>query len=268
MSENGAKASTRTVLALGRVRAEVALYKTTAEKKANEGIEKRSPRGKPLQTPARARGSSGALLFEAETAEVVAPDEVRRGIVRPEGFVDLTEALAEIDERTKLEEMRVVGFVDYRHVPAERIVGSYWLGAGGPGAPRVLALLRAAMLGAGRVAIVKWTKRTRQALGILRPRGDALLVLELAFADDRVEPPPAATTFSAAKVVEAEVTAAQRLIHALAATRETLDDLRDDRDVLREALFASVDEGTEADFEVAAEPDADLIEELAAVASS
>lgn len=269
-----AKAAASTVLRLGRVRAEVALYKTVKERKRNEEFVVRSPDGNEVRATKTGGGGGGGgstLLRDALTGELLTGERPpRRGLIIGSRFVDLTDALDDIDARTKLEEMRIVTFIDYRHVPRERVVGSYYLAAHGPGAPRVLALLREAMRASGRVAIVKWTKRTRQALGAITPgKNGTLLVMELAFAEQELEPPVRALAHRAVEVTPEELAAAQALIEQMGGTRATIDALRDDRDVLRQRLIASVHARSRRkegfDTELPETEDAALVEQLAAV---
>jgi non-homologous end joining protein Ku len=198
------------------------------------------------------------VLVEAESSVVVPKDEVRRGIREGDGtFLDLTDGLDSIDEATKLDRMGVVKFIDVGQVPRELVQGSHYLLADGPDAGRALRYLYAGMRETRRVAVVKFTKRTKQALGIIVPQGrtGAMLVLELGWpnhvrdaeSDDRIL---AHTQF---EPQESALRATCALIEAMSGTAaESLELQRDDRELLRAELLAAAAAGEE--FEVPAEP--------------
>lgn len=188
-----------------------------------------------LATPGRYR----RVLVEEGTGVEVEKADVRRGVRQPDGcFVDLTDGLREIDDKTKLEQMRVVSFIRVEQVPRDRITGAYWVAPGAPGGAKVLALLRKAMRTTRRVAVVKWTKRSRQALGVMvAHHSGALQVLEVAFAalvrkpDDKVLSP------SHVPVTDTELAAAVALVKAMSDSVMSLDELEDDAVVLRRELL-------------------------------
>jgi hypothetical protein len=70
----------------------------------------------------------------------------RRGVRLEDGeFIDLTDELALIDERTKLDGMSVVCTVASASVPRERVRDAHWIASSDPQASRVLALLSRAL---------------------------------------------------------------------------------------------------------------------------
>lgn len=172
----------------------------------------------------------------------------RKGVRKADGkFVDLTDQIEEITERSTLEEMRIVSFIDVRHVPRERIISSYYLaGETGEGAPpvRLLATLMAAMRQKERVAVVRFSKRVGQTLGILTARRDgAIVLLEVAYAAQERGPNP---TCLAAKQVEprtGDVAGAIELIESMAGKRESLDSIRDPRLTMEMELIARAEAG-------------------------
>lgn len=187
------------------------------------------------------------VLVEAGSGEEVEPEKVRRGIrLDPlQKFVDLTPHLARIEADTKLEVMKVVSFVRVEKVPRARVVGSYYLAADGDDVLAVATLYRA-LRKMHRVAVVKWTKRTRQSAGVVAPvnvRGnDVLLVLELAWEAHWIDPTPRVLTHLAAEVPDAYVDAACELIKAMADSVDSLDELEDDAVAARRDLRAYVEE--------------------------
>lgn len=196
------------------------------------------------------------VLVEAGSGEEVEPEAVRRGIrldpLHKDGdplFVDLTPHLAKIEADTKLEVMKVVSFVRVEKVPRARVIGSYYLAADGDDALAVATLYRA-LRRMHRVAVVKWTKRTRQSAGVVAPvnvRGkDVLVVLELAWEAHWIDPTPRVLTHLAAEVPDAYVDAACELIKAMADSVDSLDELEDDAVAARRDLRAYVEEHRKA----------------------
>lgn len=183
-------------------------------------------------------------IVEVGYDEELREEDVRRGFVVPgeDGprFYDVTEQLASIAEETKTEELRIAGFIRRERVPRIMVQGSYYLAAAGPGAPKVLRLLWLAMRDEGRAAVVKWTKRTRQALGVLTPAKDgSLVVLELAWPDELREPGERARFHINAEVTPGELAAARDLMRATAKSPELIAEQSDDRVRLESELVTA-----------------------------
>lgn len=188
---------------------------------------------------------SGVRLGAVEVGreDEVSAEQEREGLHGPAGFIDLTEELAAIREETKLEAMAVIGFIRRERVERWRIQNSYYLGGGAPDGPlsppRVIALLRAAMVHEERVAVVKWTKRTRQFLGIVTPGPrDSVVVLEMTWAAEVREPGPRMLTHKQEELSEDEVRAARELLRVMGAAAAIVDEAMDDRVRLERALEA------------------------------
>lgn len=295
MSNKGQRAAAKTVLAWGSVYAPVALYKTTGKQEDLPEWDSAGPSGGVLRVRERAaavplrepegdnpfalevaslteepaapepEGQFRRVLVEEGTDREVVPEEVRRGLRRPDGrFVDLTDALRVIDERTRLEVMRVHCFIRVEQVQRERVLGSYYLAPSGGPEARALRLLYDAMRETRRVAVVKWTKSSRQALGVIAPHPatGTLVVLQMAWADQLREAPAAARAIQDVEVTERERIAAVALIGALEDTREALDELEDDAVVFRRELLSAAASG--ADWAPPADPEADPEADLAA----
>lgn len=204
-------------------------------------------------------------------------DEVRRGVRVGDGgrFVDCTEQLAAIEERTRMERMEVVAFIDVGQVPRERVLASYYVAPSEPEGKRALRLLYEAMRSTRRAAVAKWTTRTRQACGVVVPfehrasRQVGLMVLKLAWAEDvRAMPPTASLNdVMVADSIDGHsrmLGAAEELVRAWSDRRLALDELRDDAIALREELMARVVAGEMDPQVVGPEPEAEPMSDLQA----
>lgn len=204
-------------------------------------------------------GEFKSVMVEEDTGVEVEPEDVRRGIRTPEGeFVDLTDALAAVDEECKEERLQVLDFIRRERLPRERIVGSYYLGAGAAGyAPRVLRILYESMRRSERVAVVRWTKAKGQSLGFLVPhQSGALVVLEVAFAAAARKPNAACLAHMKAEVSDQHVDRAMTLIESMNAPPSALDDYENRRTQLQGELAEKALAGTfkAEDFAVEEEP--------------
>lgn len=189
-------------------------------------------------------GAYGRELYEEGTGEVVAPEDVRRGVRLEDGsFVDCTEQLAEIEEQTKLERMSVVSFVDITRIARARTSATYYVGAADEKAPKPLRLIYQALRATRRGAVVKVTKRSRQSLGVIAPLGKVLVFYELVWLEDFRSPPPKALALQKAHVSDKEVAQACALINAMSDGVESMNELRDDALALREKLFEQASAG-------------------------
>lgn len=278
-------ASTTTLMIGDSVSAEVALYKAVGDKAAGVKFERRyddEPNLDSLFAAAAAQSealpgreeyaaeaekiAASALGAAGDEAEASLPEpDLRYGVTVGDRFVDVTDELAEIDEAVQIEGLVVEAFVDARSVPRERVVGAYFVGARDRGAPKVLRLLRDAMRSTGRVALVRWTKRTNQAVGVLSPhRSGALLLTELAFADVAREPDPSCVSpLEQATVSESEVQSAVYLVRAFSERPVAIEEVVDERTVLRARLRDLAEAGRLEEFEIP-ESEAWLDEDTAA----
>lgn len=272
MTDIADRASSRTLLAWGFAEAPVALMKTSTDKADRlPEWETAGPSGRPLEralvkggkrcepeapveipvTVAESDPLSAAPAVDPaprETAEMgvcevgsdesVTPDEFRRGLRADDGtFIDVTDQLEKIAVETKLEVMEVIAFIRREQIHRDRIVGSYYLASDGPGVPKVLALLRHAMAVTARVAVVKWTKRTRQALGVIIPgTHGSLEVIELEWSLNMLRPGPRCLAHVEVGLSQGEKNAATELARAMAESSAVLDDQEDDRVRLEHAL--------------------------------
>lgn len=200
------------------------------------------------------------VLVEDETNVYVPKGDVRRGILASDGsFVDLTAGLAEIDEATKLDEMGVVAFMDIGQVPRELVRGSSYLCADSPDATRALGILHAGMRETRRAAVVKWTKRSKQALGVIVADGrtGALVALEMAWPNHvrAAESDQRILAHAGYQQRPEMVATCVDLIGAMSVTREgSFERQRDDRELLRAELLERVAAGEGEEFSVPARP--------------
>lgn len=212
----------------------------------------------PVEEPAAAGG--GALvdaevvnvLVEEGTGEVVDPDDIRRGVRMSDGtFVDCADQLAAIVERTKLDRIDIVAFIDSTRIRRERVTGSYYVGAQDDDASVYLRLLFEGLREKRAAAVVKYTTRSRQNLGVIIAGGrtGSLILLDLVWSEDWRPPPVKATAIQKVSVSEAHVEKMAEFIDAMHDTVEAVDELRDDAVALREELRARAEAG-EMDAEV------------------
>lgn len=272
-----------TSLALANVRVPVALYKTTGDPKMPSWAlggpkggmlrppEAPEPEAEPEpveadpleafsvspQAPPEGKEDERPYLVEEGTGAHVHRGEERRGLRTDDGtFIDVTDKLDEIGRAEVLEEMEVIKFVRVERVRRELIQGSYYLTSDGPVAPRLLKILWTAMKRTGRVAVVRWTKNTKQAVGILTPHGSkSWVVLQMAWADLWRDPPERALQFHDAYATEEEVGAAEDLIEAMSGSAD--DALAGVKDTLREKLWElclAAEAGTAGDVKVPPPP--------------
>ena len=221
----------------------------------------------PAPQPADADPFAGSAptLDEPEPASVFEEDDEpakpMQGVRLDDGsFVDLTEELAEIDRRTKLEGMEVIATIPQQSVPRERVRDAHWVASMDPRSAEALGYLGAALRSSGKAAVVRWTKRTNQALGILvmRKHGRkwALSLLELEWAQNMREPSERVTGPHEFQLRDEGVAAAERLVEAFSEAPEKLDRLEDERLAKRaELLLAARAEGKKPEgFELPPEP--------------
>lgn len=257
MEEVPKRASLRTEFVLGGLKVEAGLFKVhgkppevpeyvtagpnghplRAEQKvvrAPEGSvdEKADPLGvEETEAPRSDPGEYKQVLVEEKSGVEVEKEDVRRGVRREDGtFVDLTDHLARIEEEAKLEAVEVLKFIDRRRVPRDRIRSAYYVALGGPLGLELQRTLYEAMKEGNRVAVVRWTKRSGQTLGILTPHpSGAVEILELAWHAEMRAPNAECLAHLHAQVTRGEVDRARELIESMAGKRVDLDAYEDRR---------------------------------------
>jgi DNA end-binding protein Ku len=235
------------------VSCDIALFRTVGE----------AEKPKPWATPATpSEGARTHTILPASThsdplaasAEVNgtetpadAPEKPRKGILNANGeFVDLTDEIDAIADRTRLDEMRVSDFIRTEQVQRGRILGSYFVAPDGPGAAKVIRLLHEALRETKRVGVVKLTKRSKQTLAVLIPLAEskALEVIEVAWAEDLREVPVKCEACVEVEVDQEEIDLAVSLVEAMSSTRaDSLDTLTDDARQMRRDLILKAEVG-------------------------
>ena len=289
------RVSSRTLLRWGYADAPVALFKTATDNQERPEFVKAGPNGKPLERTLALGGKRFVPEAVAEEPESVSPapdypdplsasrdfveaeeepeerpvvatfeeggetpldeTDVRKGLMVDGKFVDLTKQLEDIEAETKLEVMEVTGFIRRETVERYRIKGSYYLGPEQLGG-KVLRLLRHAITETQRAAVVKWTKRTRQALGVIVPGPrKSLIVLEMEWAENVLDPGPRCRDLDQIEATAGELDAAAGLAMAMYESRDLLNEQEDDRVRLERALAHLAERGHVAGFEVPTHPE-------------
>lgn len=182
-------------------------------------------------------GGGRRSLKDGETRAVRVGDDHVVRIPQPE--------LDAIEQASKdlYSDMQVLETIDYRQVPTERIVGSYWLQPAA-GSAKGLALLAGALRDTGKVAVVKWISTSREKLGVIRVRGAegsrALLLSELAFDNDFLQADADALEINNTTVDERSLQVARGLIESFARAagdERAIDDTSDTAVDARLSLF-------------------------------
>jgi non-homologous end joining protein Ku len=270
--------ATKTTLVWGLIPCDIALYRTVGDAEKPPKWEQAGPNGGRLlaqdtrgvdaiveseagtpsrgtaqpfsDVPSPAERDHAALLqaereanypIEEGTGEKVAPEDCRLGIRDAnDRFIDLTAEIASIAERTKLEEMRIADFIRVEEIRREWVVGSYYVAPDGPTAPKAIRLLHEAMRSQKRVAVVKWTKRSKQALGVLvpHPATKSLMCVELAWDEDKREVPRKVYVPGEVEVTKEEIHLAREMVEVMSSTRAASLDVQtdDSRGLIRDLL--------------------------------
>jgi non-homologous end joining protein Ku len=227
--------------------------------------------GMPTEPAGSVPGEFSRVLVEDGSGEVVKPEALRRGVRLGDGrFIDLTEQVEAITERTKLDRIEVVATIESTSIRRERVIGSYYVGA--QAAPDVVKLrwLYDGLKARREVAVVKYTTRSRQNLGVLVPHAKTgtLVLLSLVFSEDFREAPARARAIAEVEVNPAHVSMMETLLGSMRQPVHVLDELRDDAIALREELRLRAEAG-EMDISIVeplavADEQEDLTDALAA----
>jgi len=132
----------------------------------------------------------------------------------------------------------VLGFADADTVDPVRLSRSYYCEPTGSGA-NAYVLLRDALQGTGKVALVKVALRTRETPAVLHPR-DGVLVLHLLLWPDEVRKPRFRFLQDDITPRPRELQAAEAYIHTLAGTLDTHDMVDRYQAALKELVEAKV----------------------------
>jgi hypothetical protein len=204
--------------------------------------------------PPRAPGA--APIIPQDAAQAAARDaqhgisapmtRVARGTTGPDGFVDLTERLSEIDEYVRIDGLRIDAAIPAGRVPRERITAAKYVVPQNATAQKVVGLLFDAMHERERELVVRWSKRTNQALGILvaSSKRGALMLYEVEWAGSEKRVPPAAKIAGVADNCSPDERASARsYLTRLSQPAGALDDLVDERRALHRGLLEAAKAG-------------------------
>ena len=204
-------------------------------------------------------------VCEKDGEEIPYP-EIAKGYELPDGRMVILQA--EDFEALPLattKSVEVVQFVDDDEVDPTYFNKTYFLQADGPGV-KPYVLLRDALAKSGQSAVVKVALRSREALALIRPKDDVLLMHTMLWPDELRDSSFAAPPDDVS-VSEAEVTMAQSFISALAGDFNPENFTDSYREAL-ETLVMSKAEGVPLAEEPAAPPEAEVVDLVAALRAS
>ena len=133
-------------------------------------------------------GTSDRIRYKKvneRTGEEVSNDRIVRGFDLGGGeYVILTDEELESAEPKKSRQIEISDFVDIGDIDPVYFRSSYYLAPEGDGADKAYALLRRAMVEAGKVGVATLVMRNKEYLVALRPDEDALALHTMYFADE------------------------------------------------------------------------------------
>lgn len=180
-----------------------------------------------------------------EEARPVSASMVQRGVTGPDGeWVDLTDELREIDERTKISGLTIDCTIPLSHLPKTWVRNSYFIAPTTPEASLFLGHLWCGLMPTMSAALVRFTKRTGQYFGAIIPRGHepgspTLVLMELEWAAN-MRAVPERARLDVADVSDAGRQSARDAMVALRKSATVVHELRDERAAQRsELLYAA-----------------------------
>lgn len=161
--------------------------------------------------------------------QVLGQGEIGRGYeVSKDTIVEVTDADLDAMPLPTAKAIEIVAFVPAESIDPVRIADSYYLAAEGVAA-KPYKLLRMALERSSKVAIAKFAWHNRERLGLLRVKGDAIVLHSMRWPDEIRSPETLAPR--PVEVSDEEINAAVDLMDAMAT-----DDLSGFRDHYRDAL--------------------------------
>lgn len=267
MSDRGSHGS-HIVMRIGDATAGVALHKVSGDApRARHETRKVAEDGSLEPVRGRSRGSSGGsddypesplstTMSGGETHHVafsppvIAQPAYRHGVTREDGtWADLTEELAAIDERCRLDAAEIVWTVPARTIPKMQVRQAHYVVPDDDGAHAFLAHVWLGLRKTDSAALLRWTKRTNQALGALvalHPLGDdgpALVLYELEWAA-AMRRAPRRARLDVTVVPEDGARAAVTAMRALRKSPDVWGAIRDERNSQRIELLDAARAGT------------------------
>jgi DNA end-binding protein Ku len=199
--------------------------------------------------------------------EEVPYSDIAKGYEMPDGEILVLEAddLADLP-LTSRKVIDVLEFVPMEQIDSISLARAYYLGADGGPAEKPYVLLRDALADSDRVAIVKVTLRNREALAVVRPSEDAL-VLHTMLWPDEVRSPASVSPPADVELRSQEVAMARSYIDTLTTDFDP-DRYHDEyRQALQEVITAKV-EGHELEAAPSTPTQGNVVDLMAALRAS
>ncbi len=244
----------RTKLKLGGIDVDISLVKACSPPSAarwdtwmvdEEGKLVDESKSEPSE-PKGEDSSEGGTLYSSLGQPAPTKYRRARGVILDDGTrIDLTEELKRIDEYVKIDGIQVIGSIPLYAIPRSRILETSYAVPQNPLSQKALGILYGALTRASKALLVRYTKRTNQALGILAPAGygGCIVLTEIAFAS-HLHWPPASANVADTKFSRQEMDAAMDYIFArVVPLKEGLDEVDDERRILQAELLKNTREG-------------------------
>jgi DNA end-binding protein Ku len=199
--------------------------------------------------------------------EEVPYSDIAKGYEMPDGEILVLEAddLADLP-LTSRKVIDVLEFVPMEQIDSISLARAYYLGADGGPAEKPYVLLRDALAESDRVAIVKVTLRNREALAVVRPSEDAL-VLHTMLWPDEVRSPASVSPPTDIELRSQEVAMARSYIDTLTTDFDPARYHDDYRQALQEVITAKV-EGHELEAAPSTPTQGNVVDLMAALRAS
>ncbi|HKY01460.1 MAG TPA: Ku protein [Burkholderiales bacterium] len=222
-------------ISFGLVHIPVALYPAAQEDEINfDWLDKRS------------MDPVGYKRVNKRTGKEIDKENIVKGVERAKGqYVVLSDEDIKAAYPKTTQTIEIEGFVDVNTIPFLFLERPYYLAPSGKGSDKVYALLREAMLEAGRVGVARVVLHNKQHLAALIPTGPALVLNTLRWpteirALEEIDLPPAGK--SAAGLKAAELKMAQQLVKELSVEWKP----KNYKDNFREAIMTLVEQKAKA----------------------
>ncbi|WP_225850901.1 Ku protein [Streptomyces sp. HPF1205] len=118
--------------------------------------------------------------------QVLEPDDIGRAWEAPDGrLVEITDEEMDHLPLPTAKTIEINGFLDLARVPGEMFAQPYFLTPQSPAANKPYVLMRDALARSGKAAVGKYTLRgSGEALGLIHPQGDVLVLQRLRWPDE------------------------------------------------------------------------------------
>ncbi|MGW4172460.1 non-homologous end joining protein Ku [Streptomyces chartreusis] len=176
-------------------------------------------------------------ICEAENREVMY-QEIGQGYEMPDGrIIPITDEDLENLPLPTAKAIELVAFMPTASIDPIRIGRGYYLQPRGEVAARPYVLLREALERQSKVGVAKFALSGRERLGLLRVRGDAIVLHSMLWPDEIRDPSEVAPPL--AKVTDAEIDGAMALVDTMAIDSLEAAEFRDTyTDALNEVIAA------------------------------